>query len=250
MKGKKEGDKEGDKMAVKKQKNKKEERRIQKKRRTSPYQRKLNLKEVDWERIAKIFEPEKETILQKIKNEVDRYPYVKEILYLLAGGAVLAGFFVTPRLAGLAAEYKKLKIYERRRLKETIKRLKKQKLVEIIERGGERIVRITKEGRVRALRYKLDEMKIKKPKKWDGKWRIVIFDIFEKRRGSRDIFRRYLKQLGLKRIQQSVYVYPYPCFDEIEFLRQIFYVGKGVRYVVADRIEEDGDLRIHFKLLS
>lgn len=235
---------------MKEEKNKKEERKIQKKRRALPYQRKLNLREVDWEKIAKIFEPEKETILQKIKNEVDRYPYVKEILYLLSGGAVLAGFFVAPGLAGLAAEYKKLKIYERRRLKETIKRLKKQKLVDLVEENGEEVVRITKEGKVRALRYKLDEMKIKKPKKWDGKWRIIVFDIFEKRRGSRDIFRRYLKQLGLKRIQQSVYVYPYPCFDEIEFLSQIFYVDRGVRYVTADRIDEDGDLKIHFKLLS
>lgn len=237
-------------MVLKKRKNRKEERKRQKKHRALPYQRKLNLKEANWEKIVKIFEPEKETIYQKIKNKVDRYPYVKEILYLLAGGAVLAGFFVAPGLAGLAAEYKKLKIYERRRLKETIKRLKKQKLVEIVEKDGEKVVRITKEGKVRALRYKLEEMKIKKPKKWDGKWRVIVFDIFEKRRGSRDIFRRYLKQLGLKRIQQSVYVYPYPCFDEIEFLRQIFYVGRGVRYVVANTIEEDGDLRIYFKLLS
>lgn len=221
-----------------------------KKRESLSYKRKLNLKEVDWEKVAKIFEPEKEALLKKIKNEVNRYPYAKEILYLLAGGAFFVGCLVMPGLAGLAAEYKKLKIYEKRRLMETIKRLKRQKMVEVTEEKGEKVVRITKEGNVRALRYKLDEMKIKKPKKWDGKWRLVIFDILERKRYLRNIFRRYLKQLGLKRIQQSVYVYPYPCFDEIEFLRQIFYVGEGVRYVVADKIEEDGDLRIHFRLLS
>ena len=37
-----------------------------------------------------------------------------------------------------------------------------------------------KEGEKKALKFKLDEMEIKKPAKWDGEWRIVIFDIPER----------------------------------------------------------------------
>ena len=33
---------------------------------------------------------------------------------------------------------------------------------------------LTKDGEKKALRFKIDEMEIKKPPKWDGEWRIVI----------------------------------------------------------------------------
>jgi len=220
-----------------------------KKNKTLPYRRKLALKAVEWEKVAKIFEPEKESILKRIEREIDRYPYAKEILYFLAGGGLLAACLVSP---GLPLVLKPFiysgKGYQRSRLKQTLRRLKRQKLVEVAETEDGMVVRITKEGKVRALRYKLDEMQIKKPKKWDKKWRIIIFDIPEKRKGFRDVFRKYLKQLGLYCLQRSVYVYPFPCFDEIEYLRQIFEVGLNVTYVVAETVEEDDYLRFKFRL--
>ena len=41
---------------------------------------------------------------------------------------------------------------------------------------------------------------------WDGKWRIVIFDIPEQKRLIRDLFRRNLKKWGFKHLQKSVWI--------------------------------------------
>lgn len=41
---------------------------------------------------------------------------------------------------------------------------------------------------------------------WDGKWRIVIFDIPEERRIIRNLFRRNLKKWGFKQLQKSVWI--------------------------------------------
>ena len=100
----------------------------------------------------------------------------------------------------------------------------------------------------RALTYQLDTMMVRKPKRWDKKWRVVIFDIPEKYRRVRDIFRSRLRQLSLYQLQESVYISPYPCFSEIEFLRELYGVSFTVSYLLVDRIEDDELLRSHFEL--
>ena len=138
--------------------------------------------------------------------------------------------------------------YNKKRFNQIIGRLNKQKLIEMSEEGGQTVVKITDEGRVRALRDKMAEMEIKRPKAWDRKWRMVIFDIPEKYKRMREIFRQHLKLLGFYPLQKSVWVHAFPCFDEIEFLRQIYHVGVDVTYVVAERIERAEELKDRFDL--
>ena len=76
----------------------------------------------------------------------------------------------------------------------------------------------------------------------------LVKDFPEKYKGFREIFRMRIKQLGLCLLQESVYVSPYPCFDEIEFLRQLYKIPFQVRYIVASKIEDDGELRTQFGL--
>lgn len=113
---------------------------------------------------------------------------------------------------------------------------------------GRHTVKITSHGMSRALTYSLDTMTITKPKVWDGKWRVVMFDIPVRLGRIRDIFRKRLKQLELFQMQESVYVSPHPCFDEVEFLRELYGVTFTVRYLLVERIEDDGYLRNHFHL--
>ena len=51
-----------------------------------------------------------------------------------------------------------------------------------------------------------DYLKIDKPKIWDKKWRIVVFDIPEKQRGARDSLRTYLKKLDFYELQKSIFI--------------------------------------------
>ena len=89
---------------------------------------------------------------------------------------------------------------------------------------------------------------IKKPKRWDGKWRFVIFDIPEKRKTVRDAFRKYLSDLGFYQIQRSVWVWPYECKKEVDFLVELFEIRSDVYYLLVEAITNEALLQKHFQL--
>jgi len=135
------------------------------------------------------------------------------------------------------------------RTRHIIDRFQKQKYVTVQEdKDGTITVKITKNGLVKALSYELNTLRIKKPERWDGKWRAVVFDVPEKYHRLRDVFRMRIKQIGLYPLQESVYISPYPCFDQIEFLRELYGIAFTVRYLLVEKVEEDGFLRKYFGL--
>src|SRR6185503_5238760 len=91
--------------------------------------------------------------------------------------------------------------------------------------------------------------KLPRPKRWDRKWRIVIFDINEKKRKLRDQIRNLLVSLGFIRLQNSVWVYPYDCEDIIWLIKSNVGVGKDILYLIVDEIENDKHLLKSFGLL-
>ena len=109
-------------------------------------------------------------------------------------------------------------------------------------------VRLTGKGEKYAALLGEGKLKPKIPKRWDGKWRLLIFDIPERRRKERDQIRATLVSLGFHRLQDSVWVYPYDCEDLVILLKADFRIGKNLLYVVADAVEYDLPLRAHFGL--
>jgi len=91
-------------------------------------------------------------------------------------------------------------------------------------------------------------MKIKR-ENWDGKWRIVVFDIPEKIKRGRDALREKLKELGFYELQKSVFVFPYKCQNEIEFVIEFFNLRKYVRFGTLDSIDNNLHLKKIFKLI-
>ena len=91
--------------------------------------------------------------------------------------------------------------------------------------------------------------KIRIPKKWDKKWRVIIFDIPEKKKRVREQVRLILSTAGFIRLQDSVWVYPYDCEDIIGLLKADLGVGKNILYMIVDEIENDKHLREHFNLI-
>lgn len=91
-------------------------------------------------------------------------------------------------------------------LAQALKRLRENGLVDFVD--DEKImVRLTDQGREKAVlaKIKLDD------RKWDGKWRLVIFDVPEKRRAVRDLLRSKLKQWDFIHLQQSVWASKKDC---------------------------------------
>lgn len=107
---------------------------------------------------------------------------------------------------------------------------------------------LNKNGKQKALRFNIDGMEIKKPVYWDKKWRIIMFDIPEKLRRLRDSLRLHFKEIGLMELQKSVFVYPYPCSKEIEFILEFYNAKKYVRFVLAEKIDNEFHLKKKFNL--
>ena len=74
---------------------------------------------------------------------------------------------------------------------------------------------------------------------WDGKWRLVAFDIPEKNRESRDWLRTRLRSTGYKQLQKSLFVSKKPIGSEL--MKEIIERGlyKNVRIVVVGEIDEE-----------
>ena len=107
---------------------------------------------------------------------------------------------------------------------------------------------LTEKGKLKALNCKLDGIKNKK-EKWDGKWRIIAFDIPEKYKKNRDALRRRLKSIGFCELQKSIFVTPINCEKEMKIFIDFFYLGKYVRFGILDFIDNENYLKKIFKII-
>ncbi len=118
----------------------------------------------------------------------------------------------------------------------------------LVEYSGSGFLVLTDLGKKVLNKFENKNFKISKPAKWDNKWRILIFDIKEKNRRTRDNIRRILVSIGFVRLQNSVWVYPYDCEDLVNLLKADFKIGRELLYIIADKIEREKVLLEHFEL--
>jgi len=175
----------------------------------------------------------------------------QKILLLLLGGVAL-GLSKSPKgyfkiLKSLSKDWRQIKT---ERLYRIVREFYNDRLVDYKEdKDGFIKIVLTKEGQKKALKFKLDEMEIRKPVKWDGEWRVVIFDIPEKFKKAREALRIKLKELGFLELQKSVFVLPYECEDEINFIMEVFLIRPFVRFVRAKSFTNEEQLKIRFGLI-
>ena len=141
------------------------------------------------------------------------------------------------------------KKYSKRQIRSAVNNIKRQKLIEYVcDKDGKTIVKITKKGEAKLKSFSICLIEIKKPKKWDGKWRLVMFDIPMRFTKGREALRYYLKKLNFFQFQKSAWIYPYPCEDEIIFVADFFGVEKCVEVLTTESILRDEKLKKHFHL--
>lgn len=134
-------------------------------------------------------------------------------------------------------------------VKDAFQYLRRKKLLLIEKHDRQIFIRLTKEGEKEAGKYQINKLKIPIQKQWDGKWRLIIFDIPEKLRIRRDAFRGKLREFGFYPLQKSTWVYPFPCEREVKLLREFFCLTpRHIRVLEVEKLEEDTFLREIFKL--
>lgn len=182
---------------------------------------------------------------RKPKSEI-----TKDILQWLAiAGAVYIAASSPYFVINLLKEFAGGKKYEKKKIYNAFYNLQKRGCIDIEKKNHQIYIALTEEGRKKAGRFQIDSLEIKKPKLWDGKWRLVIFDIGQMQVLQRNAFRGKIKELGFYLLQKSVWVHPYPCRDEIDLLREFFGLShREIRLITAENIEEDDFLKKIFKL--
>lgn len=108
-------------------------------------------------------------------------------------------------------------------------------------------VKISNKGKIQILKYNLLELKPPK-EKWDGKWRLVFFDVVELERNKRDALRRYLRQIGMEQFQESIFVSPFNIFDQLQYIREILDIPHAVKMARLDWIENETELKEIFEI--
>lgn len=141
-------------------------------------------------------------ILFMLEKSVDGYVRLENFLYNPGYYAYGDGWEYPLKKAALA---------------KALKRLREEGLVDFID-DEKLVLRLTDSGRDRALWIKMREDN----EKWDGMWRLVFWDIPEKRKVVRDLLRHKLKQLGFIKWQKSVWASKKDCTNALrKFIKQV-----------------------------
>lgn len=120
----------------------------------------------------------------------------------------------------------------------TTARALKTGYIEKVIKEGEVYFHLTSQGKNRLKRD--FPLLFLQRKKWDKKWRVVVFDIAEISRQKRDLLRKKLKELGFGMLQRSVWITPYDIahdfreFVEAQGLGEFVYVMEVSHLLAGD----------------
>lgn len=189
--------------------------------------------------------------LKKPKKKKERKARIavvqKAVLYALAAAGGLTLALVAPNALQVLEQFGWIKTRRSSRatINRSVERLERSGLVRQDLRG---FVELTEKGRKRLSEIERADYELPRPDRWDKKWRVVSFDIKEKRKEVRELLRVTLQAVGFARLHKSVWVYPHDCEDFLSLLKADYHVGVEILYIVADYIESDGWLRRRFEL--
>jgi CRISPR-associated endonuclease Cas2 len=135
------------------------------------------------------------------------------------------------------------------RVKRSLSRLKNRDLIVKIKTPAGPKWQLTPAGKKLFDQKNLLKIKLDKPAVWDGRWRLVIFDIPQQvGRHSRDIFRRKLNDLGFKMLQRSVFISPWPGAEAVSELARLLELENYVRIFEVKFLSADQEFKKHFGL--
>jgi DNA-binding transcriptional regulator PaaX len=132
-----------------------------------------------------------------------------------------------------------------------LRELEKKKIIDINElKDGSIKITLTQFGKKSVLQYKLEDMELTRPEKWDGYWRIIIYDIPKKMQKASNAFRMKIRDLGLYQLQKSIWVSPFDCIKELDFLCTIFEIPLEdcVLYFKTKELPKENKIKRFFNL--
>lgn len=183
---------------------------------------------------------------------------VKDVLTCLAFAGALTVAASSPRFVRSLNKiiYREIKNkitgkkrYTPKQFSNVFYRLKKEGCIIFEKRNKQIYISLTPKGKSKAGWMQIDDLKILRPRQWDKKWRLVMFDISQSKKICREALRGKLKLLGFKQFQKSVWIYPFDCKDELGLLKDFFGLQDNeLCLIIAENVGKDNDLRKFFNL--
>lgn len=171
------------------------------------------------------------------------------LLRSVAGAGLLLVALAAPNTLQLLGKFGGNRYKFNYRLKSVASRLAHKGLVRFVKRDGKNYMELTQAGKkLIDTEQKRAALEARSKQRWDGRWRMVVFDIPEKYRKTRLRLRMMLRALGFVQLQASVWVYPHDCEEVITLIKTELRAGSNVLYAIVEKIELDQKLRAHFKL--
>ncbi len=176
-------------------------------------------------------------VMETDQLDEDRMPVAEIVLRILLGGAVITTIFVIPNLAillkPLVDEINDR--FDKRALERSLYRLRERGMIHYNPQHTR--WELTEKGFRQARTYELRDLNLPRPpSQWDGRWRLIIFDVPERARYLRNLFRRKLTVLGFTYVQKSAWVYPYPCQDVLTELSSRLGLEGDIVFVETDHL--------------
>ncbi len=178
-----------------------------------------------------------EEMRAQVEEFIDHHPVASSALQALLATIVLGGALTIAAVAPgavamwghLQARKKREKRESYRTLWKTFYELRKEGSVAFVgEKGGEMVYELTEKGKKRLHRFLFETLTIATPKKWDGTWRVIAFDVPEQLRIARKTFQEKLREMGCYQLQRSVWIHPFPCEKEIAMLAEFLHIRRHV----------------------
>ena len=171
------------------------------------------------------------------------------LIFLLISGGIVAAMSITPALlapAILFANIGKNK-KSKEKFKNTFYYLKREGFIS----AKNKKISLTKKGLNSAIRHYINsEMEKKRQgRKWGNTWWILIFDISHNKKAKRNALRHFIKKLGMRQLQKSVWVYPFDCSRELQLIKNFFNLKDDeVRLIVSKDIGDNKELKKLFHI--
>lgn len=173
----------------------------------------------------------------------------KTVLGIVAVAGILAVTMIAPNIFQAIPRLMGNKYKFGYRARTAAGRLAQKGYVHFVERNGRKFVEITDKGKSA---YALEKARFATytniNKHWDKRWRIVIFDIPERKKAVRERVRKLVREFGFLKLQDSVWVFPYDCEELIAMMKAELRIGKDILYIIADSVENDRWVRKQFNL--
>ncbi|MEK7495602.1 MAG: hypothetical protein AAB788_03725 [Patescibacteria group bacterium] len=181
------------------------------------------------------------------------YWYLLEIigLTLISGGNPLRPIIplAIKEIINSLKEVKNINIKEEK-IRKSLEKLESNEIIDIDEKDGKIFVKLKDKNNLTVIKYSTRALLNfkKKEKKWNKKWFLVFFDVPEIQKNKRNYLRRFLIYIGFHQYQKSIYIFPYECEKEILLIKKIVEGAKYIRYIVAEKIEDEKTVKSFFKL--